>query len=77
MIEEVILDNAPTVAVCVTKGCKFRPFKNSNSKVSFEVKGKVTEALNAIYQNEEIPIGDYLRALSTVRNAIFTHKNMK
>jgi hypothetical protein len=77
MANETLLENAPVVAVCVVKGLEVIPFKKTDDRIAFIVRGDVASALNCIYQNEQIGINDYLKALSSVRNAIFTLKNLK
>jgi hypothetical protein len=74
---ETVLENASVVAVCVVKGLHKIPFKKSDGRVAFIVKGDVAGALNCIYENEPIRINDYLKALASVRNAIFTLKCLK
>lgn len=75
--QETILENAPVVAVCAVKKLEITPFKKPDGKIAFIVRGDVATAINCIYQNEAIGINDYLKALNSVRNAIFTLKNLK
>lgn len=75
-IDEVILDNAQIVAVCVAQDCEAIPFLKAPGEISFKVRGNVKGALNSLYENKPLPIQDYLKALSSVRSAIFTLKKL-
>ena len=77
MENETVLENAPVVAVCVVKGLPVIPFRKADGRVAFIVRGDVATALGCIYNNEPIGINDYLKALGSVRNAIFTLKSVK
>ncbi len=76
-VDEITLEHAPTVAVCVVEGLDVIPFKKTDGKIAWLIRGDASKALDAIYQNKKIGINDYLKALSSVRASIFTLKAMK
>lgn len=74
--DEIILDNSQITALCVIQGCEAIPFIKKPGQVAFRIRGDVQSALAALYENRSLPIQDYLKALSSVRTAIFTLKKL-
>lgn len=78
--KETILEDWSIVAFCSLPDIqkKYRleiiPFKKKNGRVAFLVKGDVEPAIAEIFQNKIIR--EYIKSLRSVRNAIFTYKNL-
>lgn len=77
-MKETQLENASIVAYLAARGLSVKPFYDKTTRrVAFTVE---SDSLEAIYQeicdNKPIGISDYLKALSSVRGAIFTVRKM-
>ena len=72
--ETLILEKATHVALASYHQCKCSPFRDTDGRVRFEVKGRVSEALAEIQNNSFVKIGDYLAKLEAVRSLIFSLK---
>ena len=77
MDNENIIEDPTVVALCQLRGLKITPYKQDSGRIAFIVSGPVESIVEGILQNESVLIGDYLRALKAVRNAIFTLRNLK
>jgi len=72
--EEITLDKATQVAFCSLKKLRIIPFIKTDGRVSFKIKGNVTEVLAELQGNPKVPILDYLNRLDIIRSIIFTLK---
>lgn len=74
--KETVLEDWAIVAYLSLKdNIEITPFKKSDGRVAFRVKGDIDQALSEIYQNKKVGIQDYMKALRTVRNTIFILKS--
>lgn len=74
--KEVVLEDWAIVAYLTLKGLKVTPFKKSDGRVAFLVDGDVESAVGDIYSNKKVGINDYIKALRSVRGAIFTLRTL-
>ena len=74
--KKTTIDDATIVAFLSLKGYQIKPIKQMNGRVSFEVYGDVEKALNELYDNCQVGILDFIKALKTVRNSIFLLKSL-
>jgi hypothetical protein len=78
MIEkETILEDWSIVAYLSLKGLKITPIRKPNGRIAFLINGDVESAISDIYANKKVGINDYIKALKSVRNAIFTLRSLK
>lgn len=81
--KETILEDWSIVAFCslpdIQKryNIKITPFRKTNQRIAFLLNGDVESAISEIYANKKVGINDYIKALRSVRNAIFTLRNLK
>ncbi len=75
--KETVIEDAAIVAYLLLQGLEIIPFKKSDSRIAFLIRGDIAPAIQEIYQNKDIGIHDYIKALKSVRNAIFTLKGLK
>lgn len=67
----------PTLAAyCHFKGLKIIPFKKPDGRIAFHIEGGVEAILSEILNNKKVPINDFLKALKSVRSAMFTLRNL-
>lgn len=53
----------------------YYPLRDSSGKVSFEVKGKISDEMGRLFAGEAAPLKTYIRNLKTLRTAIFALKS--
>jgi hypothetical protein len=71
--KELVIDDATIVAfLSLKQDIQIKPFKKQDGKIAFLVQGNIEPAVQEIYENREIGINDYLKALKSIRNTIFT-----
>lgn len=70
------IDDPTLAAYCHFKGLKVTPFKKSDNRIAFHIEGDVEVILNEILENKKVPINDFLKALKSVRSAMFTLRNL-
>ncbi len=49
----------------------YKPRRESNGKVSFEVNGKISTEMGKLYAGETAPLQTYIRNLKALRSKIF------
>lgn len=76
--KEIVIDDATIVAyLSLRKNIHIKPFKKQDGKIGFVVQGDIEPAIQEIYENRKVRINDYLKALKSIRNTIFTLRAIK
>ena len=64
------------VAFLSYRGHQFKPFRQKNGRVVFEVVGDIAHDVEAFYQNQGVGVLEFINHVKAVRNSIFTLRNM-
>lgn len=80
--KETVLEDWSIIAFCSLPEIqkkyqlKITPFKQTNGRIAFRVRGDVESAIADIYTNKKVGINDYIKSLRSVRNVIFTLRTL-
>lgn len=71
------IEDTSIVAFLALRGHHFKPFKQTNGRIAFEISGDCEKDLQELYANPTAPLLDYIKWLKTVRSSIFTLKEVQ